>query len=183
MIKIQGISLVNVKEFVGREGYGFNAEIKMGNTKVGTVNDYADGSGMVEIYVREEYKVDFDKAVERFSKGMKDDIRYQRQLELDGLEEHVLISFILENKNLEKEARKMFKDGFDRVFIVAAYLTVDEVAEKDLWDAYSDRFLYGINDPSETKESLLKRVTQRKGKEHLNYVMELKSLKDLSFKF
>jgi hypothetical protein len=50
-------SVKNVKNFMGREGYGFNCTLYRNGKKVGTCIDDASGGGM--------YPVDWDRKVDR----------------------------------------------------------------------------------------------------------------------
>ena len=64
-MNINGYTLKSVKNFMGREGYGFSANLYHNGKRIGEVTDTANGSGEIDIYLdmdcRDQHKnVDTD---------------------------------------------------------------------------------------------------------------------------
>ena len=55
-MNINGYTLKSIKNFMGREGYGFNANLYHNGKKIGEVTDPANGSGEIDIYLDSSYR-------------------------------------------------------------------------------------------------------------------------------
>lgn len=62
-MNINGYTLKSIKNFMGREGYGFSASLYYNNKKIGEVTDTADGSGETDVYLDLKYQKDHDETV------------------------------------------------------------------------------------------------------------------------
>lgn len=169
MIKIQGISLVNVKDDVTIDGYGFHADIKLNSTKVGTVVAHADGSTRLDTYIQEKYKDRFDTAVQTFIENMKEkeDGMFLHYLEQFDSGVQSFIEYLFKLREVEKMVRKVFKNpAYNRAFIITTYL--------------DDTYVFGVE---EDKISTDEEIKSFKNQDSLKYVWIVKEVEDLSFKF
>jgi hypothetical protein len=99
-------SVKNVKNFMGREGYGFNCTLYRNGKKVGTCIDDASGGGM--------YPVDWDRKVDRkeeqrlLNEHIKSlpKVQYSSERELT-VDEGLFVSELVNKFEKDKEVRKV----------------------------------------------------------------------------
>lgn len=115
MASIQRIKLVNKKEFLGHDGMvGFNADIKHGNTTIGTISDYANGSITFDISIYPEFRERYNDAIDTFHNVEmgKEDSLYQGFYAFYWKnKEYAFLELLLFLMDIEKTAKKHFKDG------------------------------------------------------------------------
>lgn len=108
MATIKGISLKSVKQFTGREGYGFSANVYLGSKKIGTAHDDASG-GPMQIDISSDYTEQFGDIVKT----------YYDENPATYMGEDMFIEELLELNFREKEFKKNSKKGFPILVFVA----------------------------------------------------------------
>lgn len=69
MASIKGFQLKNVKQPIGREGYGCIATMYLHGKKIGTYEDYGDGACEDVTYVSKDAEAEMMKVVIEYAKG------------------------------------------------------------------------------------------------------------------
>lgn len=69
MASIKGFQLKNVKQLLGREGYGCIATMYLHGKKIGTYEDYGDGACEDVTYVSKEAEEEMVKVIIDYAKG------------------------------------------------------------------------------------------------------------------
>ena len=68
MASIKGFQLKNVKQTLGREGYGCIASMYLNGKKIGTYEDYGDGACEDVTYVSKEAEAEMMKVIIEYAK-------------------------------------------------------------------------------------------------------------------
>lgn len=133
MAKIKNVELKSVKATLGREGYGFTANVYVMGKKVGSVADYGDGSICLDINIPREKMEEVKKiAIEYYKEHPKYGV--------DINDEYILNDFfneLYELKDNETIYKKNAKKGFDKM-IILAHSKREEDPMKDTNYIYSD---------------------------------------------
>ena len=96
-MNINGYTLKTVKNFMGREGYGFSANLYYNGKRIGEVTDTANGSGEIDIYL------DMDSRDQH------------KEVDTDFLERLYLLH------SQEKSFKAKIKAGVDKALICVAF--------------------------------------------------------------
>lgn len=99
----------------GREGYGFKANLYYKNKKVGSLGDYADGSG-----------VDIELPKEEFERFMKIGEQFMKEYEHEFTSVDMFAHELVNMKEYEGDYKKAIKQGYGKI----AYLRDDFRSDK-----------------------------------------------------
>jgi len=135
MAKIKGIQLKSVKDFVGREGYGFSANIYLDNKNVGEVLDTANGSGEFEFHYKDKSQTEI---LARLSKEyFKENPKYMLYFDEKGSERSQnegYISDMVEELKLLTFVEKAYKKYTKQGFPITIFVEFNE-RNKDIMDS------------------------------------------------
>ena len=73
MASIKGFQMKNVKNILGREGYGCSATMYLNGKKIGTYVDYGDGAMEEVDYVSKEAEIEMTKVIIAYAKEYQND--------------------------------------------------------------------------------------------------------------
>lgn len=111
MAKLNGIEVKAVKGFTGHEGYCYQGNVYKDGKKLGFWSQ--DGWGGPDDFGFDESLL--DDACRKFKDGFPDDYQYKDFAD----SKDVFMHHLVELRNIEKDCKKAFKDGFKAVI----YLT------------------------------------------------------------
>ena len=178
MAILQGLRLVNKKDFMGQEGYGFNADLKMGSKTIGNVNDFADGSGMLVVYVQSEYRERYNEAIRTFHKKEleNEDSLYAHLQSIYEAETETFFEYMLLISDIEKSAKKQLKEG--RHFAVLLNFP-KYIAGENMYDtSYGDTYVIPY---APQQEETVDKNARNFEKPYTHY-LKFKSTKDFTIK-
>ena len=105
MASIKGFQMKNVKNILGREGYGCSATMYLNGKKIGTYVDYGDGAMEEVDYVSKEAEIEMTKVIIAYAKEHTND-------------------FII---NLYKERPQQFKEECERFKKYHPYIPDEDI--------------------------------------------------------
>ena len=105
MASIKGFQMKNVKNILGREGYGCSATMYLNGKKIGTYVDYGDGAMEEVDYVSKEAEIEMTKVIIAYAKEHPND-------------------FII---NLYKERLQQFKEECERFKKYHPYIPDEDI--------------------------------------------------------
>ena len=73
MASIKGFQMKNVKNILGREGYGCSATMYLNGKKIGTYVDYGDGAPEEVDYISKEAEIEMTKVIIAYAKEYQND--------------------------------------------------------------------------------------------------------------
>lgn len=122
MASIKGITIKNIKKFIGTDGEGYQGNIYKDNKKIGIYSDYADGAEPIIHYLSKEIEKTITKIIEEYYEN--------------GEEETLLIPaaerFYAELKDLienEKIFKKTIEKGYS--WIITADISFKKILESE----------------------------------------------------
>lgn len=121
MASIKGFQLKNVKQTLGREGYGCIATMYLNGKKIGTYEDYGDGACENVTYVSPEAEKEMMKVIIEFAKEYDND-------------------FVI---NLYKERPQQFKEKCERFKKRYPYIPDEDITIKTM---ASDSIVYIVEE-------------------------------------
>lgn len=68
MASLKDFALKNIKEFVGKDGYGLTASMYLHGKRIGSYTDHADGSPEIVSYVSDEAEKEMRKLIVSYAK-------------------------------------------------------------------------------------------------------------------
>ena len=121
MASIKGFQMKNVKNTLGREGYGCTATMYLNGKKIGTYADYGDGAPEEVDYVSKEAEMEMMKLIIAYAKEHKND-------------------FII---NLYKERPQQFKEECERFKKYHPYIPDEDITIETM---ASNSIVYIVSD-------------------------------------
>lgn len=139
MASIKGIQLTSVKNFIGREGYGFSANIYFNGEKAGEVLDTADGSGAFKLCFANE-KAEKDMAecsMKYFDENPKYFMYYKAKEDSESGRMEGIISDVIEELKFLDEVEKFYKKQLKQGYPVTVTVEYNERTKSFMDDDYN----------------------------------------------
>lgn len=96
MASLKDFALKNIKEFVGKDGYGLTASIYLHGKRIGFYTDHADGSPEIVSYVSDEAEKEMRKLIVSYAK--------------DHPDSYIVDMYLADPKQYEEDCERFKKD-------------------------------------------------------------------------